>query len=302
MSNNKNGYIMLSNWLINSQIWHDLQLLWLFVYFCLRVEIEDNTKVIKWQEIKILKWQCLYFQKHISEVFGLSIWKINKSIKMLKKYWLCENKNTNKYSIIEPINIITFNQPWKQNENKMKTKWNNINNNNNYNNIYTQISKIWESEFWIKENIEDLTIEINIEEFQKSFNNYLKILKSKFTFYHYKYKLRDFILSPNWLKKFLHAKFEDFLDWRKMEEYEIQKTKEKREIILKLENENDNEISSEQNKKLEWFNNFIKSNYYLDNKDNIRHNILIESPKSETTENIFLAHLKAYCCKNYYKK
>lgn len=301
MSNNTNGFVMITNSIRTSEIWHDLHLLWLYLYFCLRAETKETVKIMNWQNIYLKKWQCLYYQKHISEYFGVSIGYINKSIKLLKKYWLCENKNTNKHSIIEPKNIINLPTSWKQNENEMKAKWNNSNNNNKLiNSIYYEISKIWENKFWINENIEDLYINFTFEDFKKSFENYIKILESDFTYYHYKFKLRDFISSPKWFKQFLNAKFEDYIDWRKQEEFEILKTHEKVKKIKQKELLQIQEEDSEQKAKNDFFENFKKSNLYLDNVDKIKSKILEEYPKANFTKNIFLAYERSYIIKNYY--
>lgn len=259
MSNFENGFILINKAIKTTNIANSLDFLWLYVYFCLNVQFNDREYILNWQNIQVEKLSMYYSQLSLSQHFGISLGKINKMIKCLEKWGMCENKNDNKKSFIKLKKEYCFFESWKQNENQMKTKWNKINKSNKLNNIYILIGDYFFKNSWIRENIDDLNINITFEDFKKSFDNYLLIRDSEKTFYNYKFTLRQFLNSEKWFKQFLNCKFEDFISWTKAGEIEFEKTQEKRSAKIQAEKiEQFNEEQRLENKKI-WLDKTIKS-------------------------------------------
>lgn len=276
MSNIENGFILINRSIKQTNIVNTLDLMWLFCHFCLNATYEDKEYILNWKRIILKKWSYVYSQLTLSEHFGLSIGKINKLIKLLEKIGICENKNTNKYSLVELKNDFVFAQSWKQNENKMKTKWNKIINNKNIKNIYIrEIENYYYRMTWIDEKIINISSDISFEEFKKSFDNYLNIKNSPNTFYNYNYTLNNFVNSKNGYIKFLTAEIDDFLTAKGRIEEEIEKTQKKRKEI---ENKKNLEIRSEEiiaEKRNKYIDDFI---YYMDKQE---YNLIVEDVKNE---------------------
>lgn len=262
MSNFHNGFDKLKNCIEFQAISQNLDVLWLYCLFSVECEKDDRVVYFSWSEIKLEKWDILYSQLRYASRFNISIWKINKMVKLLEKIGFGENKNTNKYSIFKLKNDFILMQAWKQNESKLKTKWNtykvwkyNINKN-----IYiSEIENYFFDKTGFKEEIVNMDPEITFEDFKRSFDNYLSIRDSSLTYYNYTFTLNKFLSSENWYRKFLDAKIEDFLNWKKMGEYEYEKTRKKRAEIKRKEEEAMEETEKEKKRKIEWLESKLET-------------------------------------------
>lgn len=229
MSIFENGFVLINKDIKYTKIFNSLDYMWLLVYFSINASYYDKEYIINWQTIFIEKWGLVYSQFWLSQHFGISIGKINKMIKTLEKIWLCENKNTNKFSYLKLKDDFIFMQAWKQNESKMKAKWNIQIINNKDNNIY--IENYFEKITWIREELKN-DYDLTIENFKLSFDNYINIRDSKNTYYSHIFTLNQFLKSKKGYLHFLNAKIDDYIDGRKMGEIEFDKTQERRKNII----------------------------------------------------------------------
>lgn len=145
-------WIKLHRKILDNPVWKDSFLFSLLCYLLLKVNFQEKNTFYIWNEKIILNpWQWILSQKKLSQYFKKSIWTISWKLKILKLENIIEIKTTNKYTLITFINRETYQwdwkQNWKQNENKMKTDWKQIETIKNNKEIKEYIYNIYTTQF-----------------------------------------------------------------------------------------------------------------------------------------------------------
>ena len=118
-------WIKLHRKILDNPIANNWALIWFFCYLLLSVSHKDNEFYLWYEKIIQKPWEWIISQKKLSKQFWVSIWTIHRRLNILKVENIIEIKSTNKYTIVIIQNWDKYQGDWKQNENKMKTKWNN---------------------------------------------------------------------------------------------------------------------------------------------------------------------------------